>query len=726
MTTASYVVECDWDGDLTWDHAQADLTSLTLRVDTWRGRSAPIQLPGRGESIAGTMTAVLNNDDGKFSDPGGSIGADLVPGRAIRLRTTAPSVAVLWTGQVESIAPTVSPQHGRQATIRAIGNLSKIVGRQTNVAPQTSILTGAAVRLALDDAKCFDYAGLVKNHSSLVGYWRLDETSGNALDSSDNSNTGTVTGATQGSDKLTDQDDGASIDFDGATGDVDVTSVAAITNIFDGTGGTVEAWIKADSDGEGSLGIIVGKLAGWMVYLSDESTGVSKLNFTVDFSTTDGRWRTTATAITNGTAHHIAITYDADAVGNNPILYVDGLVIAIDEVTTPVGTRVTDTTNALIIGNQAADDRTFDGHVSEVAIYTAILTPTAIGKHYAAGFESPRHIDNGTMTLPNWWAFDRSVVNVIRELESSEFGFLWEGADGALRWSDRHGRLTDTLSANSQVTLSDAASPTHGYQAIELIDPLRAIFNDFSATVRQYLTGSANTLLWETPENININVGATITRWAQYPSPDVPEGRYASVWDTILTGDVDVSGVAFGDLAIAQTKFAQSQKIAITNNGAAAAVISRLDAKGTPVTEKDPVKVRAEDETSQDTYGLKTYEIISPWWESAEIAQAMVDGLADTYETPQRGLGIRRNANKDSNAMTQTLARDISDRVTVVADNNTKFGITSSDYYIESVKHAITRGKTLHTVEYTLSPVSNPLGDFILNVSLLDTGRLAL
>lgn len=728
MVVATYKFEVDWDGDQTWDHAQANITADVLEIKSRRGRAVPVQLPGLGESVAGVLEMVLDNDDGKYSDVSdGSIAANLVPGRKVRWTTTAPSVQKLWAGEIRSINPSVTSQGGRRATIRCIGTLHKLTGRQINIAPQASILTGGAVRLALDDADCFAYSGLVKDESSLVGYWRLAETSGAAADSSDNSNAGTVSSATQGSDKLTDEDDGASIDLNGATGDVDVSSVSAITNIFDGTGGTVEAWIKADSDGEGSLGIIVSKLAGWMVYLSDESSGKSKLNFTVDFGSTDGRWRSTATQITNGTAHHIAITYDADAVANNPILYVDGILVAIDEVTTPVGTRVTDSGNALIIGNQAADDRTFDGHIGEVAIYTTILSAKTISIHYQSGFITPRRIDDGRVTLPNFFAFDRSVFNVIHELESSEFGFLYEGKDGAVEWNDRHARLTNTASKTSQVTWSDAGSPTHPIDGIELEDPVRHIFSDFAANVQQYLTGSGNTLLWELPEDLVITAGATFTIWVEYPPPDIPAGRYVPTWDTILTANVTVSGTAFSDLGIVQTKFSQSQKISITNNHATAtATISKLDVKGTPVTAKDPVKVRNENATARDTYGHRSYVMNTPWHESIEFAQMMVDGLGDTYATPQRALFIMRHANRDANAMTQALTRDLNDRVTIIADNTTKMGIDSEDYFIESVQHHVTNGQTLHVVTYGLSPVSNPLGDFVLDVSLLDTGRLAL
>ena len=167
------------------------------------------------------------------------------------------------------------------------------------------------------------------------------------------------------------------LDFDSLGDKVVVADDAALQNIFDG-GGSIEAWVKADSDGEGDFARVLDK-AQWFVAVREESGGKVKVRLKVQFSTTDGVWTTTATALTNGTNHHVAITYDADSVANDPIIYIDGVSVAITESTTPVGTRVTDVGDNLFIGNNVNGDRTFDGFIDEVRLWTDIRTVTEIG-----------------------------------------------------------------------------------------------------------------------------------------------------------------------------------------------------------------------------------------------------------------------------------------------------------------------------------------------------------
>jgi len=53
--------------------------------------------------------------------------------------------------------------------------------------------------------------------------------------------------------------------------------------------------------------------------------------------------------------------------------------------------------------------------------------------------------------------------------------------------------------------------------------------------------------------------------------------------------------------------------------------------------------------------------------------------------------------------MDQAIARDISDRVTVVAQNNANLGI-NSEFFIENIFHKIEQGGTVHNVTWMLSP----------------------
>ena len=52
---------------------------------------------------------------------------------------------------------------------------------------------------------------------------------------------------------------------------------------------------------------------------------------------------------------------------------------------TPVGTRVSDAIQILFLGNRSANDLTFDGELSDIAIYNKALSTTEITANYNAG-----------------------------------------------------------------------------------------------------------------------------------------------------------------------------------------------------------------------------------------------------------------------------------------------------------------------------------------------------
>ena len=237
-----------------------------------------------------------------------------------------------------------------------------------------------------------------------VGYWKLDERTGDAIDSSGRGNDGTVTGGTRHAATLTSDGKGASMEFDGASTDVTISAAADFNNLWDSEG-AVSVLVDPDSDGEASQGRIAdkkgaGSNAGWRLYITAEAGGSSKLAFDVDFSGTDGAWVTTAVQIANGATTHIVVVYDSDDVGNDPIFWINGAALTvgsgITETTTPVGTRVSDTASDLVLGNNDPGSTTFDGHLQHAAPFDKALTPAQVAVLYAASKNVGRQGDGAT------------------------------------------------------------------------------------------------------------------------------------------------------------------------------------------------------------------------------------------------------------------------------------------------------------------------------------------
>lgn len=150
----TYVLEVDWDNDGDFLDADEVLTGAG-RVEfirTSTGRSFPSQLTGK--AVAGSLAAGLNNRDSIFSrfKSSSPIFGDLLPGRKVRLRTTAPSAAVLWCGYLEVLDAHEAARWVRAADLRAVGGLAKLTVDQVRIGMKANRRTDLAIGDVLDGA----------------------------------------------------------------------------------------------------------------------------------------------------------------------------------------------------------------------------------------------------------------------------------------------------------------------------------------------------------------------------------------------------------------------------------------------------------------------------------------------------------------------------------------------------------------------------------------------
>ena len=152
----------------------------------------------------------------------------------------------------------------------------------------------------------------------------------------------------------------------------DTSSSLSNDNDFDdmwaGNGGLFSAWIHPKSDGEGNFGRIASK-SQWLILLRSESSGMCKIQFNHTFDGDDGAWQSTDRVIPVNAWSHIAVFYDSDSASNNAVIYVNGVAVAITEDGTPTGSRDSDASSNLYIGNQADGTRGFDGYIMDIKIY---------------------------------------------------------------------------------------------------------------------------------------------------------------------------------------------------------------------------------------------------------------------------------------------------------------------------------------------------------------------
>lgn len=362
------------------------------------------------------------------------------------------------------------------------------------------------------------------------------------------------------------------------------------------------------------------------------------------------------------------------------------------------------------------------------AIVTAILNAT----NWPA---DDRTIDTGQTTIERFFAGgqfssgERPALHTLRLVEETEFGYIGEAPDGKIVFEDRHHRLTQATSKTSQATYTDASDGTLVYSQIQQLDPLREIYNRIEAEVRHYVTGSV-TVLWTLSEtgsdSPSIEPGDTQVFIARFPNPVSAKNAVGvNAWTTpASTTDYTANAAADGsgtnmtsDIGVAQAKYDESMKITLTNNGAVSAYVTKLQARGTPVTLSDPIRLQAEDSTSQTAYDIRSWPHPGQYLPSVNEAQDYCDFVLSTFKDPTPILRVTIHANRDDAHLSEVMTRDISERITITADNDAALGV-DEDFFVENMEHSLD-SQLNHTATYECSSVADFSGGWVLGTSKL-------
>jgi len=208
--------------------------------------------------------------------------------------------------------------------------------------------------------------------SGMIGYWKLDLSSGVVLDSFDG-NDGTNNGATRG---ITGQINNA-FSFDGSSDYVGLGDPAN-GSLDVGSGNfTVEAWVNT-TDTNAML-ISKGTTADFSydLFIIGDSLRIT-------FYQSDGSNHCEAsqssTTANDGDWHHVAGVWDE---GTDCRLYLDGSLVATDN--TLSGTFNDDTAAELQFARRADGALLLDGNLDEIAIYDKALSSSDIMAHFTSG-----------------------------------------------------------------------------------------------------------------------------------------------------------------------------------------------------------------------------------------------------------------------------------------------------------------------------------------------------
>ncbi len=250
---------------------------------------------------------------------------------------------------------------------------------------------GAEPAAAACPAASTGYPSVISATPGLVGYWRLEETTGTTACDATGTSDGTYKGAyTLGQPGAIPNDpDNKAVEFDGNAGFVDVPRKRKLDV---GDNFTVEAWVKRNNPGTGRAEVIASKQTGaWLLMFEKDHMGdqlVLRQSRRSNIAYSKVR-------ISDKNWHFVAATKD----GPDIHLYVDGKDVT-DPATIPKCAPPDEASPCpptlvkggnVNIGQSAVSDTSsfFDGTIDEVSVFDHALTAQQIADHYTAAENTP-------------------------------------------------------------------------------------------------------------------------------------------------------------------------------------------------------------------------------------------------------------------------------------------------------------------------------------------------
>lgn len=157
----------------------------------------------------------------------------------------------------------------------------------------------------------------------------------------------------------------------------------------------------------GAGGIGFGRLVGTQLdYLRYDSAG-ARLGYVRSFNggVNPGQWSIAAPAL--AAWHHLLVTYDASAVGDVPIMYLDGVSQAVTTDALPVGIVDSNAALNLAIGNRDDGARFWNGRIADVGIWSDLRTSSDATLLASGG----RVGDVSEVNLQEWVPMNENVTH---------------------------------------------------------------------------------------------------------------------------------------------------------------------------------------------------------------------------------------------------------------------------------------------------------------------------
>jgi hypothetical protein len=225
--------------------------------------------------------------------------------------------------------------------------------------------------------------------NGLVGYWKMDETSGtNVADSSGNGGGGTATDGDPGDSACSDGDTppiatgsakfAYARDFDGCDDFVNVSAAADVRNLEQLT---ISTWIYPRTEGESNTGSIYqSDPASNDIHFQFSGSAANAIYFSRRLSTTSVDRVMSDSSITLNQWQHVVVTWNGGTDASDSIhMYVNGNEVSYQSEQDGEGTVPSEgVTQRIGAKNTGANSRAFDGFIDEFRFYNRALTPSEV------------------------------------------------------------------------------------------------------------------------------------------------------------------------------------------------------------------------------------------------------------------------------------------------------------------------------------------------------------
>jgi hypothetical protein len=241
------------------------------------------------------------------------------------------------------------------------------------------------------------YAQMILATPGLIGYWRLDQSTGVARDASGHLGfyTPTIAGAPKPAPGALPNDSNAGISCDGTNDYIDLGNGANVQL----TTLSLEVWAKTTYSATSPAKAMFVKQNAFSLFV-----GTGGTNTVNAYDWTNSHYLDTGVFIGDGFWHHVVLTMTSGVAGGS-VVYVDAKAKVTDIIT------VSNQTHPLQIGYGNFSNQEWPGSLDEAALYNRVLTPAEVWDHYNARTLGPTRRQYSP-NLPSGAVPQRSLLGV--------------------------------------------------------------------------------------------------------------------------------------------------------------------------------------------------------------------------------------------------------------------------------------------------------------------------